>query len=254
MALSKMWLWVGGAVIGGAALWAVSSSDDSGDAGVPWWGGSSGGGEGDSITQTINDFISTTGGAMAAVIDGPSFAKKMWTVLSDAFPTMGLETKLIIIAHGGYESGWGQKAAIKQGAANDMFNITAGTASSTKYWNGQRLTVQNADYTYLKKGAAQPDSSWEWDAGMSQWRKRIAQTWRVYPDYETAVRDYYDFLGPGQNNGRYVAARNALDAGDAVTFAQELGKAGYYDINIMDAYTSSLSNVVNTVKKFLGVA
>lgn len=236
----KQRYWLLGGSLGAAALLYFVSSGDAGSAV-------------DTVEQAGSSVMNFGTQFLTAITDGPTFAKKVWDELSARFPDMSTVTKLIIIAHGAYESGWGQKAAIKQGAANNIFNITAGSVPSTTYWDGQRLTVKNADRRYAAKGAAQPDASWLWDANFGQWYQLIDQVWRVYPDYGTALQDYYDFLGPSQNGGRYVTARAALDAGDVTGFATELGLHGYYDKNIIDTYTAQLAKVVNTAKSYLAM-
>jgi flagellum-specific peptidoglycan hydrolase FlgJ len=79
---------------------------------------------------------------------------------------------------------------------------------------------------------------------------KIDQLWRKYATLNEAVRDYWDFLGPNQNRGRYLVARTALEAGDATAFVRELKKAGYYTADQTE-YTTAINNLVSSVNRRL---
>jgi flagellum-specific peptidoglycan hydrolase FlgJ len=119
----------------------------------------------------------------------------------------------LAIAHAAYESDWGITTGYRQ--ANNPWNITAGS------------TVPGPD----------TDGS-----GNS-----ITQQWRAYPDLATAAADYWNFLG----SFRYVAAQNAMGAGDP-NFATLLGQEGYYTQDPA-TYQSNINSIIGSVNTYLGL-
>ena len=76
--------------------------------------------------------------------------------------------------------------------------------------------------------------------------KRVSQTWRAYSTVPDAIADYWAFLGPDFNRGRYVRARTALEAADLPLFSVELFKAGYYTLPAIK-YVARLGDVSRKV-------
>lgn len=167
--------------------------------------------------------------AVGGVMDQATWARRTWSAIRSALPTLSTSAQLIVMAHATYESGWGKAHAAVRG--NNLFNLTAGSA-----WTGAKWTDVGGDTEYAANGAV----------------KRIDQVWRAYRSIEEGVADYWAFLGPGQNRGRYVLARGALERGDLEAFAQELYRAGYYTLP-PDKYVAQLGAVFTSVQKALGV-
>lgn len=127
----------------------------------------------------------------------------------------------LAVAHAALESGYGQGQAARAGF--NLWNLTAGPA-----WRGATALGGDRD----DKGAP------------------ITQVWRVYDSVAQAVADYWDFLGPVANRGRYLAAREALRAGDSALFAERLHSAGYYQAP-QQQYAAALAAVFSRVKGLL---
>lgn len=176
------------------------------------------------------------------VTDSAKWAVSLYGVISQELPQLSVSGKLLMIAHGAQESGWGQKAAAARGT-NNIWNITAGSQ-----WKGPVDVQTLGDLSYdvnecEKKGLVMVRQK---DGGLAC---RITQTWRKYATVNEAVRDYWDFLG-NQNARKFLPARNALERGNAVDFAAALGAAKYYTLPVAQ-YTSGLLAVVDSVKKRL---
>lgn len=119
-------------------------------------------------------------------------------------PEIGRNTRQLIVAHGAFESGWGDGPAFRKGW--NFANITAGRS-----WQGDKWEQPNADDEYASDGT----------------KKRIAQVWRVYGSLNEALRDYWSFLG----GARYLPARQVLanSSGlDSDAFAAALRAGGYF--------------------------
>lgn len=183
---------------------------------IPWWVWLGGG---------VAAFALFAGKTVVDLKNKAQWVKYTFDQVSAALPQLSVKSRLMIVAHAAYESGYGQLSSAMKKGSNNLFNLTAGPA-----WGGP--TVPGGD----TNAAGQP----------------ITQQWRVYPDYRASILDYWDFLGPNQNRGRYVAARAALQAGDIAGFAQALYKAGYYELN-PSTYTTQLSGTFNAVSKLLTV-
>lgn len=125
----------------------------------------------------------------------------------------------LTLAHLALESGFGVSRAARRG--NNLGNITAGPA-----WTGERWTDVGGDVD--AKG--QP----------------ITQTWRIYPSVSEFLVDYWRFLGPASNSGRYALARNALERGDFDAFPRLLYSAGYYTLAPAE-YTRRLHGALDAV-------
>ena len=109
----------------------------------------------------------------------------------------------LVVAHLALESGFGVSRAASRGL--NLGNLTAGSA-----WQGGRWVDEGGDVS----GAG----------------KRITQTWRTYGSVAEFLADYWTFLGPAANSGRYVLARNALERGLLDDFARLLYSAGYFEL------------------------
>jgi flagellar protein FlgJ len=117
----------------------------------------------------------------------------------EAGAALGIAPELVS-AHAALESGWGRRP-LRDAAGGNSHNLFGIKAQGG--WNGARLdamTTEVEDGTALKK----------------------TESFRSYPDYATAFRDYTRLL---QDNPRYRAALNA--GGDAASFAQGLARGGY---------------------------
>lgn len=153
-----------------------------------------------------------------------AFATDMYAAIGDELPALPLASRLIILAHAVYESGWGTARAAVRG--RNVFNLTAGSA-----WRGPSWSDVGGDLEYGAAGVT-----------------RITQQWRIYGSLREAVRDYWSFLGPNANRGRYVKARAQLEAGNVTAFAHELYAAGYYTLP-PEKYAAQLSAVLDTVRR-----
>lgn len=142
------------------------------------------------------------------VITGTGWTIDMWNAIQAVLPQLSTEAQAIILGHAAYESGFGKARAAVRG--NNVFNITAGSA-----WSGAKWTDVSGDEDFDANGKS---------------LGRIDQVWRIYPSLEEAVRDYWAFLGPTQNRGRYAVARAALEAGQLGRFVQELYTAHYFSL------------------------
>jgi len=190
------------------------------------------------------------GVAVKSVTDRAKWAKKVFDDVSAVLPGLDVKSRLLIVAHAAYETGWGGNSPAR--LANNIFNLTAESA-----WKGDVYRQANADVSY------QPDVCKRLGRPMTRQKNgklgcRIDQVWRKYPNYRAAIRDYWEFIGPNQNRGRYAPARAALERGDVAGFVRALafpadGSHGYFDPAIADEYASTLSAVFNTVCKYLGV-
>jgi flagellum-specific peptidoglycan hydrolase FlgJ len=129
----------------------------------------------------------------------------------------------LVLAHLALESGYGAARAAQRG--HNLGNITAGA-----YWLGPKWVDRKGDTD--KHGVG------------------IDQTWRIYDSVHEFLADYWRFLGPVANGGRYVEARNELERGHGDPFARLLGKAGYYELD-PDEYTRRLLSVLGTVTRIL---
>jgi flagellum-specific peptidoglycan hydrolase FlgJ len=154
--------------------------------------------------------------------------KAAWLLTMEAavekeLPQLKPSARALLLAHAALESGWGGARAWRRGF--NFGNITAGKA-----WQGAKWTDVGGDVD----GKGNP----------------ITQVWRAYSTVEDAIADYWDFLGPNQNRGRYVKARACLEQGDAINFALELHKAGYYELAAPE-YARRLGVVLQIVLKEL---
>lgn len=160
---------------------------------------------------------------LANVTDKVQWAKKLFAVVKQELPNIPDVSKLLIVAQAASESGWGRgRAAV---AGNNFWNMTAGSA-----WRGDKWTDVGGDV----------------DAAGN----KITQVWRKYPSVNAAVRDYWAFIGPTQNGGRYAKAQQALLAGDLPGFVYALHDGGYFEADPA-VYTATMTAVINTVRNFV---
>lgn len=140
-------------------------------------------------------------------------------VVVGALPDLKESAVDLLLAHAALESGWGTSRAFRRGL--NFANLTAGPA-----WKGAKWVDVGGD----KNAAGEP----------------ITQTWRCYCTLDEAVRDYWTFLGPVANAGRYLKARGCLEDANAIDFATELHRAGYYELATQE-YAHRLGQVLAIV-------
>lgn len=137
----------------------------------------------------------------------------------NALPFLSGAATNLVVAHCALESGYGTARAAQHG--HNLGNLTAGA-----YWLGEKWVDVGGDTD--RKGS------------------KITQTWRIYSSVREFLADYWRFLGPVANVGRYVAARLELERGSAEGFARLLGRAGYYEL-APNEYTRRLVAVLGAV-------
>jgi flagellum-specific peptidoglycan hydrolase FlgJ len=137
-----------------------------------------------------------------------SWTDSMRAAVASVLPDLSAAARDLVVAHAAFESGFGAARAAQTG--NNVFNLTAGSA-----WSGPTFTDQGGDTQYDAQG---------------NYVGRITQVWRVYASLEECVGDYWEFLGPWANRGRYVQARAALERADLPAFCNELHRAGYFTL------------------------
>lgn len=175
-----------------------------------------------------------------------AWARTLYNVVGQELPQLSVAARLLIVAHGGYESGWGTGKTMRRGN-NNVFNITAGSS-----WKGTVDRAVNADTSYSAADCQRQGRPMDKTDSKGRPYCDIDQTWRKYASLNDAVRDYWDFLGPNQNGGRYVLARQALEAADVTAFGNALSRAGYFTLPVSE-YVANLQAIVNTARKFVGV-
>jgi len=168
------------------------------------------------------------------------WAKFVFAETTALFPTLPVKSRIIIVAHAAYESGWGQgNRAVRE--ANNLFNVTAGSQ-----WHGDTLVVPNADLSYNVAECTRLNRPMVVQINGKP-ACRIDQTWRKYASYRDSLTDYWSFLG-----GRYIVARDALAAGDVAGFVNGLYAKGYFTL-APDEYLNQLASMVDSVAKRLEV-
>jgi len=125
--------------------------------------------------------------------------------------------ELLLVAHGAYESGWGNATAYRQG--NNAFNITRGA-------NDSGPTVTGGDTECDAAGNCRP----------------ITQRFRAYYNLEDSVADYLKFI----QQPRFGSAYSLLAQGDP-TFVYPLRQGGYYT-QPADTYFSNIKSVLVRVQ------
>jgi len=155
-----------------------------------------------------------------------SWCHKIHGEIFETLPFLSYSATNLVLAHLALESGYGTAKAARRGS--NLGNITSGP-----YWLGPKWTDVGGDT--------------DKDGG------RITQTWRIYDSVTEFLADYWRFLGPVANGGRYLEARNELERGHAEPFARLLGKARYYELD-PDEYSRRLLLVLGTVTKILSAA
>ena len=192
------------------------------------------------ITEAGGYLVST----LTGIVDHTLWAKRLYDVIGAELPQLSVSAKATMVAHAAYESGWGQATTAAR-TANNLFNLTAGSA-----WRGPVFVQANADLSYNLTECAKKGRTPTQQAN-GKMACRIDQTWRSYPSINAAVRDYWDFLGPNQNSGRYISARLALENGNVADFGQRLYTAGYFTLP-PNEYIATLTSIVGTIKRMIG--
>lgn len=155
-------------------------------------------------------------------------SKRDWTLATygEVRATLGFlspEAAELVTSHLALESGFGGAKAAVHG--HNLGNLTAGSS-----WTGPKWLDQAGDR----------------DAH----GKSIDQWWRIYPTVRDFLVDYWAFLGPCQNHGRYVLSRNHLERARLGDFATTLRFAGYYELS-GDLYTQRLRAIHDVVHLYL---
>lgn len=200
--------------------------------------------------QAVQQAAETVGSAvkeivtdLQGVVDKYVIAKKLKAAIDSELPNLSEDSKLIMLAQAISENGWNVgRAAVN---ANNFWNITAGPA-----WSGAVWLDVNGDKSYTVETCQNQGRPMSYSDSKGKAYCKIDQKWRKYPTINAAVVDYWDFLGPNQNRGRYVTARKALEAGNVDLFVSELRKAGYYDAPL-DDYRKLVFGVFNSLGKYL---
>ena len=181
-----------------------------------------------------------------------TFARDWFEAISRAAPHTSVATRVLVVAHAAYESGWGKGFASQKGF--NPWNLTAGTTDKPNpmsIWSGAVIIGGDTEYNPGQTGA-----------------KKIQQRFRKYLSMEEAVVDYFKFL----SSARYMDAKAALMAGDA-SFVYHLGvntyandgtrsvvrawpmgvtKGGFYTLPIPD-YVSHYNKVLAETQQSLRV-
>lgn len=179
----------------------------------------------DEIVSTVQQASSDVSAAALALSDKVQFVQATWGAIDSALPFLSVDSRLIVLAHAMYESGWGKAKAFQQG--NNLFNLTAGAS-----WHGP--TTQSGDTEYDASGNV----------------KNIVQTWRAYPNMQACVEDYWNFLGLPRYEAQGVRA--ALQAGNLFEFVSALSRGGYFTLPV-DKYMATMSGVYSSVSSLLGI-
>lgn len=166
--------------------------------------------------------LAAAAGGGKAIVDRATWARDMRAAILAELPQLTPEARLLVLSHAAYESGWGNGPAARRGY--NVFNITTGSAWSGDWWEHVDGDTDGAG-------------------------NKITQKWRIYADLRAAVKDYWRFLGPGENRGRYAMARAALEAGDLPLFVARLSQGGYFTLNAA-TYTTQLSAVRDAARAF----
>lgn len=180
----------------------------------------------DEIVATAQSAASDLSAAALALTSKVQFVQTVWGAIANALPFLSVDSRLIILAHAMYESGWGKAKAFQTG--NNLFNLTAG-----KSWTGP--TTKSGDTEYDAAGNV----------------KNIVQTWRAYPNVEDCVVDYWNFLGMPRYEAQGVRAQ--LEAGNLAGFVSALSRGGYFTLPA-DQYLNTMAGVYSSVSSILGVA
>lgn len=151
-----------------------------------------------------------------------AFVLRLWPATGE----LGLypPSRQIIVAQGGYESGWGRADASRLGH---------------NHWN---LTRIPADHRPVIVG---PDT----DANGHP----ITQRFRAYTSDREAVADYLEFIAaPRYSSGRFPdrSALEALRAADVAQFVILLKEGGFFAAKLSD-YTAGMAAALATVRSTL---
>lgn len=133
--------------------------------------------------------------------DAGAFVDTLAPALTRALADTGLEV-VDVLAQGALETGWGQHMIHRADGSNthNLFGIKADSR-----WQGDRVAVHTLEY---RDGVA----------------RRQLEQFRAYPDAESAIRDYVDFL---RSHPRYESVFEAASASGSGSFGDALQQAGY---------------------------
>jgi len=133
--------------------------------------------------------------------DAGAFVASLAPAMTGALAGTGLDV-VDVLAQGALETGWGQHMIHRADGSNahNLFGIKA-----DERWQGDRVAVHTLEY---RDGVA----------------RRQLEQFRAYPDVESAIRDYLDFL---RGNPRYEAVFETGGERGAMRFPEALQRAGY---------------------------
>ncbi len=156
------------------------------------------------------------------------FVRRIWKALGNASmminrPEIETAQKTILTAQAIHEASWGAARASRE--AFNYWNLTAGSK-----WKGP--TIEGPDTEYDAAGNV----------------KKIVQSFRRYKSDDEAAIDMLRFIGP---DTRYSKAWEALIAGNAMLYAEELRKAGFFT-QPLPKYQEGMRKAIQTVVQYLG--
>lgn len=155
-------------------------------------------------------------------MDKPTFVDKVWGPIQSATSDFTRDAQLLILAHTGYETGWGVSRAFRLG--RNLFNIT-------RVPSDPRPVVVAPDLEYSKAGV-----------------KNITQRFAAYDSYEESVKHYLDFI----RKTRYVPAYDHLKSNDLERFVITLSRGGYFTLpweKYLKGMSGALSDATRLTEK-----
>lgn len=197
---------------------------------------------------------------VTSLTDKAKWVKAMFDAATAALPHLSVKTRAFLTAHSALETGYGTNSPAR--LANNFFNITTGsqwpTAAAKQGIPADVYVQPNGDISFQVSTCNQlgrpmtPQPKYGNKLGCA-----IDQNWRKYPSMKASIADYWDFLGT-QNAGRYKPARDSLEMGDVVAFANLLadpgdGKKGYFDAKILPEYIAGVTGTLKSVCSYLGI-
>ena len=194
----------------------------------------------ETLFDSVKEAVRETKDEIRVLVDRGAWTRRMYQAISESLPPLPAQSKLVIIAHAVTESGWAsQSRAVKNGY--NYWNITAGSS-----WTGPVYVDVNGDKSYQKTACKSLGRPMDFKDSKGRAYCKIDQKWRSWPSLEAAVRGYWDFMG-----GRYIAAREALIAGDIPTFVTKLAEKGYFDPAVKGEYLTNMQSIIKRAGSYV---
>jgi flagellum-specific peptidoglycan hydrolase FlgJ len=133
--------------------------------------------------------------------DHDKFISKVWASVREVLPDAPAKVVAIVVAHAGYESGWGVGRAYRLG--RNLFNIT-------RLKTDPRPIILSGDLEYGKDGSV----------------KKITQRFAAYSSERESVEHYLKFI----TAKRYENAKELLFAEDAAGYLSALSRGDYFTL------------------------